>query len=152
VIGEFDDGENRNLEANLQATISLCIWLKLLYFLRIFKQTGYLIRIIIEVIKDMRSFLLILSLTFIAFGDAFNSINTSNEESDKFSGGIWIESIFYVYRMVLGDMNLDSLGTVSLLYVYILFIMCTVFNMIIMLNLLIAIISESFGRINEVSE
>lgn len=33
----------------------------------------------------------------------------------------------------------------------ILFILCTVFNMIIMLNLLIAIISESFAKINEVS-
>jgi hypothetical protein len=83
--------------------MSLGIWLKLLYFLRIFKSTGYLIRIIIEVIKDMRSFLLILMLTFIAFGDAFNSINTSNLDATKFTGNTWIESIFYTYILVLGE-------------------------------------------------
>jgi len=36
------------------------MWLKLLYFLRIFEHTGYLIRMIIEVVADMRFFLLIL--------------------------------------------------------------------------------------------
>ena len=63
-----------------------------------------------------------------------------------------IDSVFYVYLMALGDWSLEELGIVAVSYVYILFILCTVFNMIIMLNLLIAIISESFARINEVSE
>jgi hypothetical protein len=46
------------------------MWLKFLYFLRIFQKTGYLIRIIVEVVIDMRHFLLILLLTIIAIGDA----------------------------------------------------------------------------------
>lgn len=54
----------------LQSIISLIVWLKLLYFLRIFKATGYYIRTIVEVIKDMRYFLMMLLLTFIAFGDS----------------------------------------------------------------------------------
>ena len=60
----------RNIEAILEATMSLMIWLKLLYFLRIYKAYGYLIRIIIEVIIDMRHFLLVLGLTICAVGDA----------------------------------------------------------------------------------
>ena len=91
-----------------------------------------------------------MGLTFIAFGDAFNSINTSNEV--RFISGSYFMSIFYVYRMVLGDINMDDVGNVATTYVYILFIMCTVLNMVIMLNLLIAIISDSFGRINEKSD
>jgi hypothetical protein len=53
--------------------------------------------------------------------------------------------------MVLGDFDTTAFGTVAVPYVWILFLACTVFNMIIMLNLLIAIISESFARINSVS-
>jgi len=53
--------------------------------------------------------------------------------------------------MVLGDFDVNNFGTVAVPYVWILFMLCTVFNMIIMLNLLIAIISESFAKINSVS-
>jgi len=72
--------QNQGLEASFQATMSLMLWIKFLYFFRIFQSTGYLIRIIIEVVIDMRHFLLIVLLTIIAFGDAMRSISTSEEE------------------------------------------------------------------------
>lgn len=156
-IGVFDNRGAPTLEGSLQATMSLILWLKFLYFLRIFKSTGYLIRIIIEVCVDMRHFLLIMFLTMVAFGDAMRSISTSNEDipdesnnSSQFVGS-YIDSITYTYRMVLGDFDTSNFGLVAVPYVWILFVLCTVFNMIIMLNLLVAIISESFARINEVS-
>ena len=81
-FGVFDDRGAPTLEGCMQATMSLILWLKFLYFLRIFKTTGYLIRIIVEVIIDMRNFLLIMLLTIIAFADAFRSISTSNLAND----------------------------------------------------------------------
>ena len=84
IMGVFDlkleDGTSvyLNLETTMQATINLLIWLKFLYFLRIFQGTGYLIKTIIAVVLDMRYFLLILLLTIIAFGDSFRAISTSN--------------------------------------------------------------------------
>jgi len=54
--------------------------------------------------------------------------------------------------MVLGDFDTNAFGAVAVGYVWILFFLCTLFNMIIMLNLLIAIISESFAAVNSVSE
>jgi len=54
--------------------------------------------------------------------------------------------------MVLGDWDTSNFGVVATSYVWVFFLACTVFNMIIMLNLLIAIISESFAKINEVSD
>jgi hypothetical protein len=68
-MGTFDYG-NKDLEGSMQAIMSLMIWLKTLYFLRIFDSTGYLIKIIIEVIIDMKYFFMILMLTFIAFADS----------------------------------------------------------------------------------
>jgi hypothetical protein len=54
------------------------MWFKFLYFLRIFKSTGYLIRMIFEVIKDMRNFFLVLLITIAAFGDSFLRISLAN--------------------------------------------------------------------------
>lgn len=85
------------------------------------------------------------------------SISTSNDDEVNDEGkphqfiGTYIEAIIYIYRMVLGDFDVNNFGTVAVPYVWILFMLCTVFNMIIMLNLLIAIISESFAKINSVS-
>ena len=98
----------------------------------------------------MRHFLLLLLLTFMAFGEAMNSISKANK--DPFTG--YLGGFGYVYRMVLGDFSTDEegFGTVAVTYMWILFILCTLFNMIIMMNLLIAIISESFANINSVSK
>jgi uncharacterized membrane protein len=54
--------------------------------------------------------------------------------------------------MVLGDFDTSAFGSYAVGYMWALFILCTVLNMIIMLNLLIAIISESFANINSVSK
>ena len=54
--------------------------------------------------------------------------------------------------MVLGDFSVDDFKDIGTLYLSIMFIFCTVFVMIIMMNLLIAIISESFANINSVSK
>jgi hypothetical protein len=55
--------------------------------------------------------------------------------------------------MALGDFSLaeEGIGRLAVPFMWILFILSTVLNMIIMLNLLIAIISESFTNINSVA-
>ena len=127
------------------------MWFKFLYFLRIYKSTGYLISMIFEVIKDMRYFFLVLLLTIIAFGDSFLSISYGNKEDDRFTTG-FVDSIIYTYRMILGDFDTEAFGSVATPLVMILFLLCTIFNMIVMLNLLIAIISESFARVTSKSD
>ena len=76
----FNDHKNSELEAILLGSNSLLIWLKFLYFLRIFEKTGYLISIIIEVIKEMKYFLFILMLTVFAFGDSLAQVSSINKE------------------------------------------------------------------------
>lgn len=142
----------RTIEGVLQAVLSLIIWLKLLYFLRIYKSFGYYIRLIMDVVADMKYFLALLMLTFVAFGDSFRQISSSNAEGDDFIGGTIFTAITYIYRMVLGDFDTNAFGSVAVGYVWVLFFLCTIFNMIIMLNLLIAIISESFAEVNSVAQ
>ncbi len=47
------------------------MWFKLLYFLRLFLPTLYMIRMIIEVFYDMYTFIIVLALAMLAFGNAF---------------------------------------------------------------------------------
>lgn len=54
--------------------------------------------------------------------------------------------------MVLGDFATDEFGEVAVPLAWILFLLFTIFNMIVMLNLLIAIISDSYAKVNDVAE
>mmetsp|Transcript_19002 Transcript_19002/g.13799 ORF Transcript_19002/g.13799 Transcript_19002/m.13799 type:complete len:251 (+) Transcript_19002:4679-5431(+) len=126
------------------------MWLKLMYFLRIFENTGYLVRMIIVVIVDMKSFLIVLMIGLVAFGDSFATIASGNEDIGAyvFTSGLF-DSILYVYLIILGGFDIaDYDGAINYVLAMTLFLLCTIFNMIVMLNLLIAIISESFAKVN----
>ena len=129
------------------------MWLKVLYVLRIFKSTGYLIRAVVEVIFDMLIFLLIFFITIIAFGDSFLRLSNGNleaveegEESGRFIKHFFF-AIMYGYRMILGDFDTDAFGEVAVPLAWIFFVLCTILDMIVMLNLLIAIISDTYARV-----
>lgn len=64
---------NQNtLDSNSVGAVAvLLMWMKLFYFLRIFSSTAHLIRMIIEIISDMRYFVLVLMLAVLAFGNSF---------------------------------------------------------------------------------
>jgi Polycystin cation channel len=141
--------ESQTLEVITRSVANLLIWLKLLYFLRIFESTGYLIRIIIQVGIDMRHFIFLLFLTIVAFGQAFEEVS-KNMGEDAITGRAG--GIGYTYSMILGGFDVADFETYVPVYFWVLFIAATVFIMIIMLNLLIAIISESFSNINSVSK
>jgi hypothetical protein len=55
--------------------------------------------------------------------------------------------VIFTYRMVLGDFDTGDFGEVAVPLVMTFWFLCTVFNMIVMLNLLIAIISDSYARV-----
>lgn len=129
---------------------SLCLWFRFLYFLRIFDSTGFLIRAILAVVVDMRYFMLILGITIVAFGDSFKVMSFANEDANEFMPeprGL-LGGVYYAYLIGLGEFNYDYAKNIGSQYCLILFIINTIFMTIIMLNLFIAIISESFDKIN----
>jgi hypothetical protein len=138
-------------EGMITSLISFFMWIKFLYFLRIFENTGYLIRMITEVIVDMRHFFLVLLVTIAAFGDAFLKISMSNMNEDKQFTTNFVDSLIFTYRMILGDFDTTEFGEEATGLCVALWLLCTIFNMIVMLNLLIAIISESFAKINNIA-
>lgn len=153
VLGLFDIKMPMAVERSILSIVTFFMWMKFLYFLRIFRNTGYLIRMIVEVVKDMRHFFTVLFITIAAFGDSFLTLSYGNpaDSEDRFVSG-FTDSLIYTYRMILGDFDTGAFGTVAQPLVMAMFLLCTIFNMIVMLNLLIAIISESFARVTSLSE
>ncbi|CDW88905.1 wd-40 repeat protein [Stylonychia lemnae] len=152
----FSEGEfNRPVQRGFISIVTLLMWMKFLYFFRLFDSTSYLIRIIVEVVISMRYFLLVLLMTIIGFGNAFYVISNGNVEDplvDNFFITSYLDSIVFSYRMILGDFNTTEFGALVTPLCIVLFLIFTVFNMIVMLNLLIAIISDAYAAVAEMSE
>lgn len=64
--------------SQVTAITTFFMWFRLLYFLRLFSNTSYLISMIVQVIIDMRHFLLIIFITIVAFGDSLLAISLTN--------------------------------------------------------------------------
>lgn len=85
------------------------MWFKFLYFFRIFKSFGYLIRLMILVIADMKDFLVVLFFTLVAFGDTFLTISNGNKpgmETEPFVYG-FTDAIIYTYLIILGSFEMS---------------------------------------------
>ena len=144
----YDYEINEDFNRCVLSISTFFMWVKLFYAMRIFKKYGYLIRMIIEVMFDMGVFLLLLLVTTFAFGDSFLRLSYGNESDNQFIDNFILGGL-YGYRMIIGDFDTTEFGEVAVPLAWILFVMCTVFGSIVMLNLLIAIISETFARVTE---
>lgn len=77
-------------------------------------------------------------------------MNDELDPLDQFVG--YTGGIGYVYTMILGGFDVSTFLGMTPGFMWILFVLCTVLVMIIMMNLLIAIISQSFSDISSVSQ
>jgi hypothetical protein len=71
VIMFYFSDERLEIEPTLMSITSVMMWTKLLNFFRLHEETGYIIRMLIQVIIDMKIFMFVLFITILAFADAF---------------------------------------------------------------------------------
>lgn len=101
----------------------------------------------------MRIFLLVFFISVIAFTDAFWTLSRGGDEYEQFSGENFGYAFLWTYRLSIGDIDMDGVDdSIQKGTVWVLFMFASVLNIIVLLNLLIAIISESFAAILENSE
>ena len=126
--------------------LALLMWAKLLYFLRIYKQTGYLIRMLIQVVIDFKVFFLVLGITICGFANSFMILSNGSENNEDLVNGGFVRAFNFAFTLGLGDWDTgvyyESDYPIS---AWILFYLCTILVLIVMFNLLIAIISETFA-------
>lgn len=79
----------------------IILWIKLFYFLRVFESTSRLIRMIIEIVNDMKNFLMVLTIGIIGFSGGFY-ILSQGEEGREEKPRVFM-AIIDGYRLAMGD-------------------------------------------------
>jgi len=152
-----------NIQALLtvSALTSVALWVRILYFLLGFKDTGALVRMVIQIIIDMRFFLLLMVLIAIGFGIGFRLLfysyilaNGLGDGEDGGGWGNWLRIAANMYTIALGDWDTGEFynGTSDGNFSILLFGLYLLAMVVILLNLLIAIMGDSYDRVKDKEE
>jgi len=103
------------------------------------KQLATFILCSVEIMKDIKWFLLVLFAAMASFAQMWVSLTFDQHQSES---QYYMEGYLKAYTMMLGDLDVDALRTHPL--VSILFVIYTFGVTIVLLNILIAIVSDSY--------
>ena len=134
----------RGIRTYSQVGATLLLWMKFLYFLRTRKEFGYLIRMIGQVVRDMIPFLVVMGVLVTSFSESIYALDRNKFYADHVHL-TFFESFEFIYFNALG--SLTMVGFEDDILVWILFFLCSLINLTVMLNLLIAIISETYDKV-----
>ena len=104
---------------------------------------------IVQVTTESRFFLLILIISVMGFANAFWIVQG---DSDRFTDNNLSLAFIYSYRTGIGDFETDDFQRRHEVLVWLIWLGSTFFNLIILLNMLIAIMGDTFGKIQETAE
>ncbi|CDW74119.1 wd-40 repeat protein [Stylonychia lemnae] len=120
--------------------LNILVFLRILPYFRLNQNSRVLIRLIIEVCKDMLSFTLLLILCVLGFAITFNIIESEHGDEQTLSSNLG-----QYYKLIFGDFDLlqEDASNSS----WLVFIVSSSFITLIMMNLLIAIMSDTYDRV-----
>jgi hypothetical protein len=110
---------------------------------------------IIEIVYDIRLFIFVLLIAVVGFANGFFilAMNSVDVGSDKyFTGSSFGLALTYSYRMGLGDFDVGDFATRDQGLILVLWFVNTFFILIVLLNLLIALMGDTFDKVQETAE
>ena len=117
----------------------LFMWIKIFSYLAVFKPTRYMIQMISEIINDSKSFMIILFTAMTAYAQVVYTLTPSDQRDID-------QAIRQSYVLSLGD--LGSFSTIDVLGFFI-FVLFSFFIPLVLMNMLIAIMGDSYSRVQE---
>jgi hypothetical protein len=141
----------------------LCLWFKCIYYLRIWKETNYLAGMVVKVVFGMKWFLMVYMMSHLAFGQGFYRLSASCGGEHTFTTKpedfVLMQSIFFSFMLSIGEFSTSGWnhdGQVGFRnpnfnLVWIVYLLSVTLNNIVMLNLLVAIINETYAEVSEIS-
>lgn len=110
---------------------------------------------IIEIILTLRIFLLIFFLSVIALGNSFFLLDGGYyaNPDDKVVAESWYMTLIATYTTGLGDFGTDDYGKSAFTgTLWVFFFVTTVLITIVLLNLIIAFMGDSFDKVQEIRD
>lgn len=127
----------------------LIMWFKVFYFGRMFFSTAAMIRMVLEITLDMKYFLLVLIIAIAGFGNFFFIMARNYGTDELFTGDNYWRAFLYSYNQAMGNFDTAAYLDPDKYYLFIIWFMNTMITLIIFLNLLIAIMGDTFDRVQE---
>ena len=134
------------------------MWIKVLDWCKLFQPTSFFIKLIVETIVDIRYFVIIFIVALMMFGVPMYILNLNRGADDmvvdETFGGIWILNAFYnQYMLSLGEFAIDNFAEGGQTYLCYFFFLCATFlTQITFLNMLIALMGDTFSKVMESQE
>lgn len=144
IVGDYffkSGGAFDIFRVSMQALVCFGMWVKIFYFLRIFRQTGFFVNMLLKVMRSSRIFFLLYMLILCAFGCTFFILSPD--------GTSIFTSLNYAYLLGLGEFDMEWEDYAAPMAMQLFFIAATLIVMIVMLNLLIAIVSTAYEEVIE---
>jgi len=142
IMVEEDEMDNNYLLSFL-AFNTLLFWIRLLSLTRGFRSIGTMVRMILEMIYDIRAFLVILLIAVMGFGHTFYLAQKDTDRDEDLT-----LQLTNLYKLAFTAFDTTDYQAVE----WIFFFLATFFIIIILLNMLIAIMADTFTRIKDVNE
>jgi len=157
IVCDFCGVSQYKLRAMASIAIIL-IWIKSFYFFRIFDETAPMVRMVLVIIRNIRWFILIFFVCILAFAQSYYLLNLNrqaNPEKVKYGDEenyVFIETFMgalaYTYMQSLGAFEVDAFAGPNEFIYWFVFVLCTFLLLLVMLNLLIAIMSDGYAEIS----
>jgi len=153
-LEEADEEESNGVRLDkavrtLYSVITLLMWIRFVYFFRIFRSTGYYVRMLSEVSKDVKHFLFLFGVTIVAFAHAYYLLLYNDSEGPILED--MKAALAFTYGIPFGEyaefeyFETDYQSWIAWVY----FVLITIVLAIVLLNLLISIVGDTFNRIKE---
>ena len=133
------------------------LWAKFFEWLELFSSTSFYVRLVVETVYDVIPFLNLFFISLLWFGSALwiLEINqTSDADDDAVIGSTFgyfiIDKFYNQYMLSLGEFALDGFEKHPQSFLcHFFFILATIFTQLIIFNMMIAIMGDTFGKIME---
>jgi len=138
------------------AAATLLMWTKLFYWMRLFKPFAFFIRMIKDMIGDSMVFMCMLMLIWAGYANVLIVLNRNRVSDDSIYDRHFnidvLDSFLNSYMLGLGEFALDNFDVSNNWIMWVLFVGATFMIQIVFMNVLIAIMSETYGNIKAISE
>jgi hypothetical protein len=134
------------------------MWCKLFYWMRLFKATAAFITLIFQTLSDVKIFAAMLAIILVAFANFFFVINNNTTQDDyhyvgDYVGHSVVDAFIAMYLMGLGEFDMDGYSQGPNVWAaWIMFTLGTALVLVVFMNMLIAIMGDTFGRVLELQE
>ena len=140
------------------------VWYKVFYWMRLFKNPAFFSNLLKKTLGDIVPFLLMISILMMLFSNIIYILNQvdlsdSNAEQEEVKpvyaqifGFDFINAVMHMYILAVGDYDTDAFdgkGDINKIFLWITFVGATFMIQVTFMNMLIAIMSNTFGEVME---